>query len=239
MVPTATTRPPAARALVQRRRNLRPYLAPFGMHAVLGRVVGLDGQEGAGPDVQRHGVARHPAVVETVQELVGEVQAGRRRRHGAFRGGEHGLVVETVALVGRPLAGDVGRQRRLAEPGDRLVQHRAGEGEAQEDVAALPSPLHLGVEPGELAGRALRGLAEADAVADGEPLRRPGEGAPAIRALAPMQGDLDPGRRLAPDPKAGEAGGDHLGVVDDEGVAGAEQVGEIADRPVGEGLRPA
>ena len=82
------------------------------------------------------------------------------------------------------------------------------------------------IEVAEQADAAL--VAEADAVADSEALGRPGEGAPAafVDALVQVEGDLRPA--LAAQALAVQRGADHARVVEDEGVAGAEQVGEIA-----------
>ena len=62
-------RPPAARAALSALGGRRGDLAPFGVHAVIGRVVGLHRQEGAGADVQRHEVPRDAARLERRQQL--------------------------------------------------------------------------------------------------------------------------------------------------------------------------
>ena len=62
-----------------------------------------------------------------------------------------------------------------------------------------------------------------------EPLGRPREGAPAafVDALVQVEGDLRPA--LAAQPLAVQRGADHARVVEDQRIAGAEQVGEVAD----------
>ena len=62
-----------------------------------------------------------------------------------------------------------------------------------------------------------------------ESLGRPGKGAPAafVDALVQVEGDLRPA--LAAQALAVQGGADHARVVEDEGVAGAEQIGEVAD----------
>ena len=67
VVPTATMRPPARARGIERRGRLGGDLAPFGVHAVLGRVVGLHRQEGAGADVQRHEVPGDAARLQRAQ----------------------------------------------------------------------------------------------------------------------------------------------------------------------------
>ena len=68
VVPTATMRPPAARAALSGGGGIGGDLAPFGVHAVLGGVVGLDGQEGAGADVQRDEMAGDAPRVQGLQQ---------------------------------------------------------------------------------------------------------------------------------------------------------------------------
>ena len=53
VVPTATMRPPFARAALSAAAVAARDAAPFGMHLVSAGVVGLDRQEGAGADMQR------------------------------------------------------------------------------------------------------------------------------------------------------------------------------------------
>ena len=62
-----------------------------------------------------------------------------------------------------------------------------------------------------------------------EPLGRPRESAPAafVDALVQVEGDLRP--TLAAHALAVQSGADHARVVEDERIAGAEQVGEVAD----------
>ena len=103
---------------------------------------------------------------------------GRRDRALVLR--IDGLVIDQVLLVGRPLAGDVRRQRQLAETRDGLIEERPGECEAKHDLAALLLLDHFGIEAHQLARRALGSFAEADAVADRELFRRSREGAPAV-----------------------------------------------------------
>src|SRR5262249_61586134 len=70
--------------------------------------------------------------------------------------------------------------------------------------------------------------AEARDVAGFEPLRGLDEGGPARAVEPPVQRRLDRGLLAAADPPAGEAGWDDAGVVDHEGVAGPQQLGQVA-----------
>src|SRR5690606_19181891 len=68
--------------------GLGPDLAPLGVHAVGGDVIDLDGQEGAGADVQRHPRHAHAARREVGEENLVEVQGGGGGGHGTGAGGE-------------------------------------------------------------------------------------------------------------------------------------------------------
>ena len=156
-------RPPLARTALSASAVSARHRTAFGVHPVAGGVVGLHRQERARPDMQRHLVHGDAARREPRQQLVGEMQARGRRRDRALVAREQGLVVGAVLLVGRALAGDIGRQRHVAPLGDGLVEHRPVERERQRHLAALALALDRGVELAEEADLAL--LAEADDVA--------------------------------------------------------------------------
>ena len=100
VVPTATIRPPAAARGVQRARPWRPRPRRLGVHAVVGDVLGLHRQEGAGADVQRHEMpARRRAPRASAISAAREVQARRRRGDRAVLAGVDGLVIDEVAIV--------------------------------------------------------------------------------------------------------------------------------------------
>ncbi len=129
-----------------------------------------------------------------------EMQARRRRGDGAFVRREHGLVVGGIAIVGRALRGDVGRQRRRAEIGDGLVERRSVKRERQRDLALVALGLDLGVEMAEQADLAF--IAEANDVAGRELLRGLDQRLPA-RAVEPLdQRRLDLRLGLAADAAA-------------------------------------
>ena len=102
--------------------------------------------------MQRDEMAGDATLIERGEELRREMQAGRGGCHRAILAGVDGLVIVRIGLVGRALAGDIGRQRQLAEPGDLLVEDRTGEGEAQLDLAALAFCRDLGMQGAKLAG---------------------------------------------------------------------------------------
>ena len=54
VVPTATIRPPARRALLRQLRSPGINFSPFGVHAMPGGVVSFYGQEGASTDMECH-----------------------------------------------------------------------------------------------------------------------------------------------------------------------------------------
>ncbi len=96
------------------------------------------------------------------------MQSRGGRGHRPLLARKHRLVVGCVLIVRRALAGDVGRQRRLAHLGDGLVERRSVKREGERHLAGLALRLHRGVELAEEADAAL--AAEADDVADAEPL---------------------------------------------------------------------
>ena len=145
VVPTATTRLPRARAAFTRRGRRVGDLAGFGMHLVVGGVVGLDRQKGSRPDMQRHEMPLDALGVERREQLRREVQPGRRRRDGALVAGKDRLVVAAVALVVRALRGDIGRQRNMPDGMQRLVEERRRRGRsraAPRRPRAFRSPSH-------------------------------------------------------------------------------------------------
>jgi hypothetical protein len=103
--------------------------------------------------------------------------------------------------------------------------------ESERDLAALAFFLDPGIERAEEADAALG--AEPDAVADRQSFARLGESLPARTVETLMQQGFDPWRRVtAPDPVAGECGGNDFRLIENEDVAGIEQRGKIADDAV-------
>ena len=188
------------------------------MHAVLGQLVHAHRLERAGADVQRDVAAVDAARLQGVQQRLVEVQAGGRRGHRAGLAREHRLVARVVV---RPsFAMDVGRQRQatgVLQPGlERLVDV---EGQAIE--LALASE-HFGVAAGiqRDAAAGLRRLARAHL----RPRLVPGQQA--------FDEDLDaPAAGL----RAVQAGRDHARVVEDQQVAGLQQVRQVADAGIAQG----
>ena len=158
------------------------------------------------------------------------MQAGRRRGDGAVVAGVDGLVALGVLGLHVALAGDVGRQRRIAQRRDRLVEVGAVQAEGELDLARLADLGDGGVERAQQADASV--VAEADAVADAEPLGGPREGAPAafVDALVQVEGDLR--AVVAPPPLALQRRADHARVVEHERIAGAEQIGQVADEAI-------
>ena len=105
--------------------SIRPHSACIRWSAVS---LGLDRQEGAGADMQRQRFVADPARGEPRHQSGVKCSAAVGRRDRPVRAREHRLVVVPVGLVGRALAGDVGRQRHLArafeQDLDRLLAQR-------------------------------------------------------------------------------------------------------------------
>ncbi len=98
--------PPGTEGAVQGRRGRRRDLVVLGVEAVLARVVGLHRLERPRADVQREAGGLDAAVGERGEQLGGEVQARRGRRHGAARPRVDGLVALAIGRArARPRAG--------------------------------------------------------------------------------------------------------------------------------------
>ena len=79
---------------------------------MLSGVFGSHRQESPGADMQGQSHPLYPARRQPLQQFRGEMQSGGGCCDRALVDGEHGLIIGHIALVGRPLRGDVGRQRR-------------------------------------------------------------------------------------------------------------------------------
>jgi len=200
------------------------------MHLVPGKVVRLDGEEGAGADMERHGVKPDAAGGQIAHQACGEMQSGGRRRHRAFGLGEHGLIIGAVARIGRPARRDIGRQRHLAALRNGLVQHRPMEREPERHLAGLALRLHGGVKLAEKADPPF--VPEPHHVARLELAGGLDQRLPA-RAIEPLdQRRLDPGLHRSAKAAAGQLRRDYLGVVDDELIAGPQEIRKIANGAV-------
>jgi hypothetical protein len=194
--------------------------APFLVHDMVVRVVGLDRKKGAGADMERQRFPKDAGLVERLDQARREMERGGGRGDGAFARGEHGLVIKKVAVVGAAPAGDVGRQRHPAGALEQELDWFLAL-ELEEDVLAF-----FGNEGGDA-------LAEIDPVAFAEAPGVADEGAPGAGADSLVEGRADSGL-AAP---ALELGRDDPGVVEDENVAAAEEAREIEDGSVLEGVR--
>ena len=221
VVPTATIRPPFARAAFSAVRGRRGDRPPFGMHAVVGGVVGLDRQERAR---RRHAASpcggRRPSH-RAARTALGEMQPGGRRRDGALLAREDRLV---VAPVGSVLGRGGRRCRAAAARGRSRRSPRRATGPArskrERHLAGLALLLDRRVEPGDEAGVVVRPR-RTGCGRRGEPLRRRAPApASAMDRARRMSVTLMPAPTPSRDPLAVELGRDHLGVVEDQRVAG-------------------
>ena len=142
----ANRRDPPARAMngIQPRRGLRHPVARVSAcmrcwlvsSAVTGRKV-------PSPTCRVTASRVTPLCARRGEQLRREVQARRGRRHRAVLARKNGLVIGDILRIGLALAGDIGRQRHLAERRDGGIQRRARQGKAQLRLAivAARSPL--------------------------------------------------------------------------------------------------
>ncbi|MPL73139.1 hypothetical protein SDC9_18932 [bioreactor metagenome] len=218
--------PPARGAggvdLLGRRRG---DLAPFRVHLVGLDVLDLHRQEGARAHMQRHLGERDALRMDRLKQRLGEMQARRRRGHGARVAREDRLVIGLVGLVGGAQRGDVGRQRHRPRRGQRRVEIGPRQVEGQPQLRRLDRA-HLG----------RKRLREADRLALLQLAQRFRERRPLARGLRLEQRDLDLRGDLALPGHAGagaaQPGRNHLGVVQHQTVARAEQIDQIRNMQI-------
>ncbi len=203
---------------------------------MVGGVVRLDRQEGARPDVKGDRVGRDAPGADGFQQFRREMQARRGGGDRAIVQGIDGLVVGQVLVVLGPLGRDIGRQGHDPDIADGIIQHRAGQGELQRHQAVVALGLDGGIDGGQVAGPVVMG-AKAHAVPDLQPLAGLHEGGPDIGRVAVVQGGLDLDRQyfaLGADAlaDAAHAGGNDAGVVEDQGIAGTQEVRQVAHHAV-------
>ena len=83
--------------------------APFGVHFVIVRILGLDRQERPRADVQRQRRMFDPCPVQLRHQRGRKVQRRRRGCDRALLGGEHRLVILGILRIGRAACRDIGR----------------------------------------------------------------------------------------------------------------------------------
>ncbi len=181
------------------------------VHHVILHDAGRDRAERPEPHHQLHagegGAGRH----DPVEHGRGEVQAGRRRRGRRGPGGVDGLVAVGVVEVD---VAQVGRKGHLAVSGQRRVEvvgDRPDEASSLTEVGA-----HL---EGEV-------LAHLDDDTIGELRGWPDEGLPP--AVDGRLEEEDLGRSTGGSTES-DPGRQHLGVVDDDDVAGADECRQVGD----------
>src|SRR5690606_27551913 len=106
------------------------------------------------------------------------------------------------------------------------------QGERRLDLATLTFSGHGRVKRPKKADAAL--VTKTDEIADFEPLGRAGESAPATLVNALMQVELDLCFRVAADACALERRRNDTCVVEDEHIAGPQQLGQLRDVAIGE-----
>ena len=160
------------------------------------------------------------------------MKPGGWRGDRPFLAREHGLVVAAILRVGVTARGDVRRERHVAEAVDRLIEGGAGKIEDESRFAVFPARRD---GRGEAARKTrLVASAERDAIAGFKPFRRPSQSLPAIGSQSFDQRHGDLGGHLIAPSHAVELGGNDLGVVEDERIAGREQRRQIAHHSVGD-----
>ena len=85
--------------------------APLAVHAVACRIIDLYRQERARTHVQGKRRGFYARIVHCLHQFGGEMQGRSGGGDGAVLLREHRLIIFGVARIGRPLAGNIGRQR--------------------------------------------------------------------------------------------------------------------------------
>ena len=189
-----------------------------------GRVRRGDRLERAGSDRERQVGDPAAALPDALQDLVGEMQPGRRRGDGERLAREHGLVGLAVfrAVRSARLAPDVGGQGNASDPGEELLVERP----LEEDLAfpVIADAVH----------DRRKALRESDSKSGLRPAPGPGQRQPHSAGVErPQEKDLDQAVLRVP---AEEARRPDSHVVSNEDVAGSEKVrqvgkGAVLDRP--------
>ena len=140
---------PAARAAVGNGLlRGRRHVVPLAVHAVLAQILGFDGLERAGADVQRDECPAYAERVDCVEQRLVEVQRRRRGRDGARMARKHGLV--TLGILGGVGVRDVRGQRHVAvalHQGVGVVPVVVGQHQpVQRAVGVRPAPEQRGTE---------------------------------------------------------------------------------------------
>src|SRR6516164_5697426 len=113
------------------------------------------------------------------------------RGHRALATGKHRLIALGILGLDWAPAGDVGRQRRVSERLDRLVEIGAVQAERELDFPACGGRRYGGVKAAKQTDAAL--VTKVDVVADGKAPRRAGKRAPMARIDAPVQVECNGG----------------------------------------------
>src|SRR5690606_4201658 len=197
----------------------------LGVHDVLAEILDAHRLEGARAHVQGDECLGDALCRQTGEHVLVEMQAGSRRRDGAWLAGIDGL----IALVIFRLCGmlNIGRQRR-GPVTVQEIQHAFGKSQLEELSLTSSHYGDEGVGKYQLAPRTWR-LAGLD-------MRQRGVG-----AGNPLYQDLDPasGFLVAPQP-----GLDDAGIIEDQQIALAQQRGQVDELPrseerrVGTAVRP-
>jgi len=211
------------------------------MEFVILDLVDADGLEGSEADVQGDVCGLDAALADAVEDLRGEVKTGGGRGYRSTLQGVDGLVA--LAIAGGIRTYDVGRERDVAdaiECGKKIVRALGCRLEADAAFAEFGTGQDFGLE--------FIVLAEEEALTDTDLAAGADQAFPIVRFGGKLAGEenLDAsmeksagcGIVLADWLSAGafaaaiEAGGEDAGVVENNKIAGPEQVWEIAKQAI-------
>ena len=199
----------------------------LGIHLVLREVLDIHRAEVAQPHVERHESPIDALDLHALHQVLREVHAGRRGRHGALFLGEDRLVA--FGVLGFDLLAHPFRQGRFAQREERLLELLVGavEQEAQRAAARGGVVDHLGHQQVV--------VAEIEFVADADLARRVHQHVPQPQFAVQFaqQEDLDLGAGLLL--VAVEARREDLGIVEDEQILFVEVLDDVLENAVFDG----
>jgi hypothetical protein len=197
----------------------------FGMEFVIFDLLGVDWLEGSEADLECDFGGLDAALVDSIEDFRSEMQAGGRGCYRSRRLGIDGLIA--FAIAGRIGAGDVGRERDVAdaiESGEEVV-HGLNGLEADMAFAELGAGQDLGLQ--------LILIAEEEALADTDFAARANQAFPINGIRGELAGEKDFDAAPSAFAASVETGGKDASVVEDQEIAGVQKVGEVAEQAIG------
>ncbi len=199
------------------------------MEFVILDLVDADWLESSQADVQGDLGGLDAALTDSVQNLRGEVETGGGRGYRSALLGIDGLIA--LAIVGGIRARDVGRERYVAdaiEGGEKIVVIFEGV-EADLALAELSTRQDFGLE---FIGLQFILIAEEKAIADSDFAAGANHALPIVGIGRELASEEDFDAAESAFAAAIKAGGKDAGIVEDDEIAGLQNVGEFTEQAI-------